>query len=317
MFLSTEPELLESILGEIKGFGGKRIQAVINILPTLDELLNTVLNMTPEQLREKLSRVITIRNATDLCDAIKELVNTGWLIPGAPFELNRKKWIDFLIKKEFRDIAEKKFEIIEQINIDDLDFNPFLLRLLRLESPQDIAEFMVAERLERGLVTSFGQRIQTIIKMFASGTGVEGADICKERDGRRHYIQIKAGPNTINKDITNEINKLLSSAIRRNGGSIPLLGMTYGKRERVNSIIQRYSQVNWLIGAEFWEFISEDPECAHRIFEIAGEASSEVPEGEKPFHERYRDKITELANQIRKKYGEGPGIWERLFSDNM
>lgn len=94
-----------------------------------------------------------------------------------------------------------------------------------------------------------GSRIQKITKSLSERwTSVEGADICKELGGLRHYIQIKAGPNTVNKDISSEINRLLRSAIRSNHGSVALLGMTYGERGRVSSIIRRYSDVDWLIG---------------------------------------------------------------------
>lgn len=318
MFLGTQPELIWLIIREIEGFGDKRTRAVIDAFPTLTELLNEVLNRSPEEIREEVGgRKISLKNANNLKNALAELVDAGTLDPSSSFESNREAWINHLIKKEFKDIAYKKYEVLNDITVDNLNFNPFLLRLLRFETPEDIAGFMVAERLERGIVTSYGARIQNIIRMFASDTGVEGADICKIRNDIRNYIQIKAGPNTINKDITSEINQLLSSATRRNRRSHPLLGMTYGNKERVSQIIQRYAQVEWIVGAEFWEFITDDPDYAHRLFEIAEAVGSSIPEGERPFQEKYRDKVAEVAFQIRKKYGEGSETWENLFRDNM
>jgi hypothetical protein len=226
--------------------------------------------------------------------------------------------IERIIRQEFTALAKKKYEAVDAIDVEEIDFNPFLLRVLGFETAEEIAEFIVAERLERSLVTSYGTRIQKIAKEISGrGTGVEGADICKELEGRRHYIQLKAGPNTVNKDISSEINKLLSGALRRNHGSVALLGMTYGKRRRVSSIIQRYSNVNWLIGREFWGFISEDKDCAQKIFDIAGELNAVVPDGGLPFRERYENKIDALAEQIRNKYGEGHAMWQKLFDDNM
>lgn len=223
-----------------------------------------------------------------------------------------------IIKTELQELASKRFQIVDEIRVEDLDFNPYLLCILGFETPEEIAEFMVAQRVERSIVTSYGQRIQKIAKEIAGrGTGVEGADICKEVRGRRYYIQVKAGPNTINKDISSEINRLLSSAIRRNHGSVALLGMTYGKRDRVSSIIQRYSQIDWLIGREFWAFISDDPDCAKKIYEIAREVVQSIPDGGRPYRDRYKAKVQEIANEIRRRYGDGPGMWDRLFEDNM
>ena len=221
------------------------------------------------------------------------------------------------IKKQFDALAKKKFDVLDKLKLDQIDLNPYLLRVLGFETPEEIAEFIVSQRLERSLVTSFGTRIQNIAKALSErGTGVEGADICKERDGIRHYIQIKSGSKTANKDISSEISRLLTSATRRNSGSIALLGMTYGKRERVSNIIQQYSQVNWKIGREFWSFIAEDDNCAQELFEMAGETNYSPDDGIS-FKDKYREKVQELATQIREKYGDGEDMWERIFEDNM
>lgn len=223
-----------------------------------------------------------------------------------------------IIKSELQEMAYRRFRVIDTIKARDLDFNPYLLRILGLETPEEIAEFMVAERVERSIVTSYGQRIQKIAKEIAGrGTGVEGADICKEKHGRRYYIQVKAGPNTVNKDISSEINRLLRSATRRNHGAVALLGMTYGRRDRVSSIVQRYSQVDWLIGREFWAFISDDPDCAKEIYKIAEEVTQSVPDGGRSYRDRYKAKVREVADEIRRRYGDGPEMWGRLFEDNM
>ena len=224
------------------------------------------------------------------------------------------------VKKQLQGIAQARFNALDKLSIETLDFNPFLLRLLGFETPREIAEFMVTQRTERGAVTSYGQRIQTIAKLITTrGTGVEGADICKEKNGRRYYIQMKAGPNTPDKDILQQINTLLQGAIRRNHGSVALLGMTYGKRDRVSSIIQKYSQINWLIGKEFWEFISDDPHFARTLFEIVQDISDNyIPDGGLPFHQRYAQKVDELTRQIQQKYGDGgPEMWEKIFQDNL
>lgn len=178
---------------------------------------------------------------------------------------------------------------------------------------------MINERLERSVVTSFGSRIQKIAKLIGGkGTGVEGGDIFIERKGKRYYIQMKAGPNTPNKDLVGMINKLLLSATRRNAGSIALLGMTYGKRENVSNIIRGYSQIDWKIGKEFWEFIGNKG-IAQEIYKVIAEVNLEFKEKEKgkTFSQLYDEKLYELEEAIREKYGEGEEMWEKLFRDNM
>ncbi len=222
------------------------------------------------------------------------------------------------IIEELNALAEKAMNVVDGINIDDIDMNPFLLRIMGLSGAEEIAAFIVNQRAERSIVTTFGNRIQKIATIFSEGTGVAGADICKTRDNRRYYIQIKSGPKTVNRDITAEISKLLDSARRRNQGSVGLIGMTYGKKERVSGVLRRYSTVDWKIGREFWAFISEEPDCAKIIFDLAGKVISETKKASGGnFQKRKLEKIKELAKHIEDKYGKGDIMWDNLFDDNM
>lgn len=176
---------------------------------------------------------------------------------------------------------------------------------------------MINERLERSVVTSFGTRIQKIAKLIGGkGTGVEGGDILIEKGSKRYYIQMKAGPNTPNKDLVNMINQLLRSATRRNAGSIALLGMTYGKRSKVSDIIKRYSHVDWKIGMEFWDFIGGKG-ISREIYKIIDEVNKEYSEQGITFKELYEERLNSLESAIRERYGEGEDMWQRLFDDNM
>ncbi len=148
---------------------------------------------------------------------------------------------------------------------------------------------------------------------------MEGADICKEKNGNRYYIQMKAGPNTPDKDIMQMINALMKSATRRNRGSVALLGMTYGKRERVSNIIQKYSEIDWLIGSEFWSFISDEKDCALELFDMIQDvADNYSPSGNKSYSIMYQEKVDMLTREITKKYGEsGDEMWNKILNDNI
>jgi hypothetical protein len=98
-----------------------------------------------------------------------------------------------------------RVQTIRRLQIDELHINPFLIRILAREmgwsDARAIVRWLVNQRLERGLVTSFGLALQEAAKVFSEGTGVEGADILKSKGGLRYYIQVKSGPNTIPKDL--------------------------------------------------------------------------------------------------------------------
>jgi len=238
--------------------------------------------------------------------------------------------VDFKKRKQIEQIFRKfllnRVKTIQRLKLSDLDINPFLIRILSyelgLDNSEAIVRWLVSQRLERGTVTSFGITLQDASKVFSEGTGVEGADILKTKNGRHYHIQVKSGPNTIPKDLGVRIAQLLRSAQRRNRGSVALYGMCYGGKAQVSSIVKKYVQeeggVDWISGRKFWEFISDDRQCVEEIYEIAAEIGRTFrdPKG-KSLSEVIEKKIDELTEEFEKKYGKsGKTMWEKILKNN-
>jgi len=211
---------------------------------------------------------------------------------------------------------------VERLDLDDLNINPFLYRLLshelEFQDARSIVKWRMEQFFERGTVTSFGGVLEDIARVFSEGTGVEGADIMKTKGEMRYYIQVKSGPNTVPKDMATQISTLLQSAQRRNRGSVALFGMCYGNEEQVSSIVHRYVQVDYLIGREFWEFISDEPDCIDQIYEIAAEVSRTFRDAEgRTLTQALDDKADELADEFGQLYSaSGPEMWQSLLDRN-
>lgn len=141
--------------------------------------------------------------------------------------------IDETIRERIRQIFEgflvRRMRTIRALRIEDLHINPFLIRILaremKFENAEGIVRWLVMQRSMTGVNTSMGFCLQEIAKLFSEGTGVEGADIQKTKDGRHYYIQVKSGPSTMDKDAVRHMSQLLVSVQRRNRGSIAFLGM--------------------------------------------------------------------------------------------
>lgn len=233
-------------------------------------------------------------------------------------------------KTQIKHILEKflyqRVRTIRRLKIQDLHINPFLIRILAgelgLNDAHSIVRWMVNQRLERGTVTSFGLVLQEVAKVFSEGTGVEGADIQKTKHNRRHYIQVKSGPNTIPKDMGQRIAQLLRSAQRRNRGSVALLGMCYGNREQVSSIVRQYVEgeggIDWLAGREFWDFISDDPGCIDEIYELAAAVGQGFRDHQgMTLAQIIEAKLQELETEFTRLYGkEGEEMWKKLLEHN-
>jgi hypothetical protein len=223
------------------------------------------------------------------------------------------------IKKQFEKMAESPYKVLAEIDIEDLDFNPFLLRALGLDTPEAIAEFMVGQRLERSLVTSLGKRIQNAARALAEGTGTEGGDILVRRGGKKYCVEIKAGPNNINKAMMKQMNADLKSARRRDPDLVGLLGMAYGHPDRVSGIIRGYADIEYRSGRAFWTLVTGVSDTADEVYKLADEVSREAVarHGGKHYRSLVKEREKAVAEQIRAKYGDGKALGRALFDDNM
>jgi len=230
------------------------------------------------------------------------------------------------IQQVFEQFVRNRARTIRRLKIEDLSINPFLIRILAkemgLHDAKSIVRWLLSQRLERGTVTSFGIALQNAAKVFSEGTGVEGADILKTKQGRHHHMQVKSGPNTIPKDLGVRISQLLRSAQRRNRGSVALFGMCYGSKQQVSSIVRQYVEkeggISWLSGREFWEFISDDPNCIDEIYAIAAKVGEEFRDAQgQTLSEILEAKAQELQEQFEELYGKSSHLmWENLLKRN-
>jgi len=238
--------------------------------------------------------------------------------------------LDEATREQIRGIFHKflsaRAQTIRNLRIEDLHINPFLIRILATEmglsDAKSIVTWLVNQRLERGTVTAFGLALQEAAKVFSEGSAVEGADIMKTKSGRHYYIQVKSGPNTIPKDMGVRISQLLRSAQRRNRGSVALFGMCYGNKQQVSGIVRKYVEqeggIEWLVGRDFWEFISDDAHCIEEIYRIAGEVGKEFKDTKgQSISEILESKIQDLLEQFKGLYGAGGDeMWQNLLRRN-
>jgi hypothetical protein len=144
------------------------------------------------------------------------------------------------IKEVFEKFIRNRARTIRRLKIEDLNINPFLIRILAIEmgfkDAHSIIRWLVSQRSMTGANTSFGFCLQEIATLFSEGTGVEGADLQKTKSGRHYHVQVKSGPSTMDKAAVEHMSKLLLSVQRRNRGSVAILGMCYGNKQQGSGI---------------------------------------------------------------------------------
>jgi hypothetical protein len=239
------------------------------------------------------------------------------------------------LEEIFTGFVRNAFKRLGGLSLAVLAVNPFLA-VLTARTPENLAEFIVHQRVERGLVTSFGMKVQKVARLIGTvmeSSGVAGADLegSDTATRRRMLMQVKSGPDTINLDIADQIRDKLNNAENRiRAGGLPpgwvvvkMLGMTYGKPEKRNSWVNRLADQGFdtdKIGRTFWEFIAGDPETYLEVFDVACTVAYNFQdEGGKTLPEAIEDAIQTLTKEIRDKYGDTEGgiDWAKLLEDNM
>lgn len=176
------------------------------------------------------------------------------------------------------------------------NLNPFLVVYLANfmagnASAENIARALILPRvLGTSINTTFGTQMQSFISAIqnAVGSTASGMDIefTDQLDGRRKYCQVKAGPNTINKDdvetIANHF-KAVRNLSRTNNLRIPnddmIVGVLYGEREALSGHYKRItSQYDYevVIGQDFWHRLTGDEHFYHELISAIGSVAHKV-----------------------------------------
>jgi len=175
------------------------------------------------------------------------------------------------------------------------NINPFLVTYLAQfltgnSSPTSIAKALVYPRaLGTSINTSFGQNSQKftseVLKSFGSVTPGIDIEFIDQLDGNKKYCQLKAGPNTINKDDVRtvhnhftDIKNLAKTNNLRIGLHDLVVGVLYGEPRELSgnykSLTNQYHYPVY-VGKEFWHRLTGDEDfyflLAQALASIAAE----------------------------------------------
>lgn len=181
-----------------------------------------------------------------------------------------------------------------KLRLNKFKINPFLINYLAAflcgdTTPISMAKALVYPRmLGTSINTSFGSSVQTWIsqieQIVGRGSAIPGIDIefIDQLDGRRKYCQIKAGPQTINRDDVDTILTHftgLRNIARQNhlevGFEDAIVGVLYGEGD----LTPFYRTINTTYpvyqGAEFWERLTGDNNFYNSLAKAFGQVVEE------------------------------------------
>lgn len=204
------------------------------------------------------------------------------------------------------------------VKIKQFNLNPFLDKykanfLTGNDDPKSIAKALIYPRvLGTSINTTFGNELQkfciTVLDGFASTTSGIDVEFIDKIDGHRKYCQIKAGPNTINKDDVATVKdhfKGIKNLARTNGLRITdtdlVLGILYGEPNELSNHYKKIDETHpVIVGQEFWYRLTGELTFYERITDAIGEVAKEVDASE--IIEEVIDQLAiEVADKLRVK----------------
>lgn len=226
------------------------------------------------------------------------------------------------IKKHFADFLDDRIRSIEKLSIWDFELNPFLVACIKhqmeIETPEELSEWLVKQRIERGLVTGFGNTLQKIAKEFSKEKPYPGLTMKLKKNGKTYNLMIKSGPNPYPMQPAIDMQRILLESKKEDPHSIPIFCMCYGNEGAISGIITKYlSEVKHLIGKDFWAFISGDPDCEQKILEIAREVGINFRDKEGNTLDQITvKKIKYIEAELKKLYGnDNKTFWKHVLED--
>ena len=223
------------------------------------------------------------------------------------------------IRDHFESFLASKFESIVNLTAWDLGINPFLVATIRsqlkMDTAYDLAGWLVKQRIERSVVTGFGMTLQKIAKEFSNEKPLPDLTIRIKKEGKIYNFMIKSGPNPYSMQAAKNMQRILLATKKTDPGSTPIFAMCYGDVESISGVIKTHmGDVQQMIGADFWEFISGDPDCQKKILRIASEVGRVYKDSKgNSLNQIIEDKIKYVESELIKLYEEKNDFWKNVI----
>lgn len=179
-------------------------------------------------------------------------------------------------KSKEKQIREKIAEYItgiqkyENLKKDDIAINPFLAGALKLNQKKDIIKFFLMQRLQRGIVTSFGTLLQEIAKILDSEANIEDIDLIIKKDHKVHYVQLKSGPEGFTRPALRKTKGAFDKLKAKDPACVTTIAFCYGVKSQLSKIWGKevYKSADIvLVGKEFWDYFFGEG-CYEKLINI-------------------------------------------------
>jgi hypothetical protein len=211
-----------------------------------------------------------------------------------------------------RAFTKRQMDMIMNLDLSRLSPNPLLIKALNIHTPEELVKINVYMVVTRSIVTSMGFFVENLL--LASSDSIEkgpkgsGWDLVKEKSGDTHWIQVKSGPNDMDKDQIVYWSQKITEKISE--GDCAYIGITYGKStsETVTLGLMKQLLPDWemktLIGRELWDFVSDDPTYHTKLFDTLRSSAQQVLQ-QRSICEEIDNCVERIIDEFTITYGGG------------
>ena len=289
----THEGLIKYICEKAEGIGDKtadRIAGFIEDIPNFYQNTHLLSNFISSKGRRfvKDNKIIEI----------KKLIKAYIINPEDEI---KNIWISVLIK----DFVKNSIRELRNTSLEKLLINPFLVKAFGFDDHKEVVSFYFYQKITRSVVTSWGFTVEGLLLCSgAEKTNMPGFDLKVERKNRTYQLQIKSSPNTMSIEQVRQLNTHIKN-IKDKINNIPILGMTYGTREQINSQIQStligYPK-SAIIGKELWDFIANKTGFCVKLIDLIDDITRS---SHFKFSEELEAKKLLLIKEWENKFGKG------------
>lgn len=226
-----------------------------------------------------------------------------------------------LIKDLLADYVTNAAKIIGKLSsekmIEESAINPILVKALGFKDFESLARFYVYQRVGRSLVTSFGMKMENLVKLVTDGEKGEWWDVVKKSKDKNYYLSVKSGPRDMNKDQTVEFSRRAKTIMKKDRKAHPIIAMGYGKKvwPVIMDTLRKEGvppEKHTLVGKELYALLSGEKDYHLKILDFVVNVESKVVKG-KTILELIDDKVAEISKDFEKKYKTIDRLLEDTF----
>jgi hypothetical protein len=234
-----------------------------------------------------------------------------------------------LIAKKVQDFTREKIQSLNDLTLDKLNINVYLIAALNYKKPEQVVAFAVDQFFNRSVVTSFGSFYQELGKMFGKAANIPDIDLIFEREGTRYYVQLKSGPEGFTGPALKKTLSKMAKIKRKEPTSKTIIAFSYGTVNKIskvwgkelNEAVKNGKLDQVLIGRKWWEFVLKDPPGYRTLFDIISQAGTverkTLNDSTVSLETAKNDAYKRVLKEWKQKYGDDYNSILKMLEDNV